>query len=62
MNNSIKKIFSLKVAIELRNMGHIQMFEQDNTEKQGFKVFCFIKTNELLEDLTKISNKKNRKI
>jgi len=58
MNNSIKKIFSLKVAIELRELGHIQMFEQDNTERQGFKVFCFVKTDKLLQDLTIITSRK----
>ncbi|MBU3215851.1 hypothetical protein LL033_11880 [Clostridium estertheticum] len=62
MENSIKKIFSLKVAVELRDLGNFQMFEQENTERQGFKVFCFAKTQQLLNDLTKITNRNKRTI
>lgn len=52
MENSIKKIFSLRIAMELKNFGNEVMYTEDNLTKLGFKVFCFIKTDKLLEDLT----------
>ena len=57
MENGIKKIFKLQIAMDLKHLGNELMYTEDNLEKKGFKVFCFIKTDKLLKDLTNLTRK-----
>ena len=37
----IKKVFSLKKAIQLQEMGNRVLFTEDNYKNSKYKVFCF---------------------
>lgn len=52
----LKKIFSRKISIELIKLGNQLMYTEDNHNKQGLKVFLFIETDKLLQDLSRITN------
>lgn len=54
MNDDIQKIFSKRVAIELLNMGNKVLYTEPNKKYPKFKVFCFINTEKLQVDRTKI--------
>jgi len=51
----LKKIFSRKVSIELAKLGNQLMYTEENHNKEGLKVFLFIETPKLLQDLTKLT-------
>lgn len=54
----VKKIFSKRVFEELMALkGHNFLNTQDNLKYKGLKVFVFEETDELLKDLTLISNR-----
>ena len=50
----IKKIFSLKRAILLKNMGNSILYSEQNRKYPKFQVFVFEETNKLLNDLNKL--------
>lgn len=37
----IKKVFSLRKAIQLQEMGNRVLFTEDNYKNSKYKVFCF---------------------
>lgn len=51
----IKKIFKREIALELITKGHKLIYTEPNRNKRDFSVFCFEETDELLEDLTKLT-------
>lgn len=55
----IKKIFKRSIALDLISKGHKLMYTEPNSDVPRFSVFCFIKTSELLEDLTKLTKHNN---
>lgn len=54
----VKKIFTKRIACELIKNGHELIRVEDNLKHKHLKVFVFEKTNDLLKDLTMLSNKK----
>ena len=55
----IKKIFKREIALELIQKGHKLMYTEPNRDIPTFVVFCFIETEELLSDLTKLTKHNN---
>ncbi|CAM2830280.1 hypothetical protein HAHI6034_05090 [Hathewaya histolytica] len=53
----IKKIFKREIALGLIGKGHKLIYTEPNREVKTFSVFCFIETEELLNDLTEITRK-----
>lgn len=51
----IKKIFKREIALELVSLGHQLIYTEPNRNRRDFSVFCFVETDELLEDLTKLT-------
>ncbi|ENK1242996.1 hypothetical protein AB2063_001124 [Clostridium botulinum] len=51
----VKKIFTKKVAYELIQKGHNLIDMEKNLKHEGFKVYVFEETEELLRDLTEIT-------
>ena len=54
MNNDIQRIFSKRIAIELSNMGNKILYTEKNKKFPKLKVFCFINSEKLQEDRSKI--------
>ncbi|GEM_PF-3240603 len=54
----VKKIFKRSIALELMSSKrHNFLYTEPNREKQGFSVFIFEETEELLNDLTIITHR-----
>lgn len=51
--NGIKKVFKLKIAIKLMNMGYTVLFTEPNLKNNKLKVFCFIDSVDLEIDFAK---------
>lgn len=50
----IKKVFSKSKAIQLLNMGNKILYTENNAKNNKLKVFCFINTEKLNEDWSKL--------
>lgn len=50
----IKKVFSKDKAIQLVSMGNKILYTEDNYKNSKLKVFCFINTDKLNEDWSKL--------
>lgn len=50
----IKKVFSKNKAIQLLNMGNKILYTENNTKNNKLKVFCFINTEKLNKDWSKL--------
>jgi len=57
MTNRYKKIFSKSIAVQLIVLGNELLYTEPNRLKQNLSVFVFNETEELLEQLTIITNK-----
>jgi len=57
MTNRYKKIFSKSIAVQLIVLGNELLYTEPNRLKQNLSVFVFNETEELLEQLTNITNK-----
>ena len=57
MTNRYKKIFSKSIAVKLIVLGNELLYTEPNRLKQNLSVFVFNETEELLEQLTIITNK-----
>jgi hypothetical protein len=52
----VKKIFKLQIALQLlSSKKHNLLYTESNRNKDGFTVFCFEESEELLKDLTEIT-------
>lgn len=51
----IKKIFSRAIALELISKDYKLLYTEPNRQKSWLSVFCFQETQELLEQLTKLT-------
>lgn len=54
-----KRIFSRDTAFELVEKGHNILRTEDNHKKKYLKVFVFIESKKLLDDLTAITVRNN---
>ena len=57
MTNRYKKIFSKSIAVQLIVLGNELLYTEPNRLKPNLSVFVFNETEELLEQLTSITNK-----
>jgi len=61
MTNRYKKIFSKSIAVQLIVLGNELLYTELNRLKHNLSVFVFNETEELLEQLTSITNKNKEK-
>ncbi|WP_416434093.1 hypothetical protein [Priestia megaterium] len=54
---STKRVFTLNVALKLKNMGHEIVRDEPNFKNEKLKVFVFKATKEFYKDLNLIVNK-----
>lgn len=57
MKYNLKKIFSLKVMLQLKTQGFEVLYTEPNREKPHLTVWVFEGTEELLDALTTITTK-----
>jgi hypothetical protein len=53
------RVFTKRIAIELRKLGYRIVYTEPNYNKPQFDVYVFKKTEKLLEDFKKITKSQN---